>query len=216
MARTNSRHAAARRCRLSTGFATRPAASWARSRTPGGSEEKSAAPRSRRSAFGSYPSRRPEILARLARSLTRPRWCPAGEPTVDRGRQCVCVGASPIAPASRRAMAGWRFDVRVDGSFVIALGSLHASGAEFREAGDWNEPREALPRFWPGWLQRPTRRAGRPDAAHDVRGRPDRTFGAVKRGRRRQEPLARTAADIADPVAHRDARAAANELGGNG
>jgi hypothetical protein len=46
-------------------------------------------------------------------------------------------------------------DVRGDAGFVIAPGSIHASGAEYREAGDWSVTRDALPRFWPGWLQRP-------------------------------------------------------------
>ena len=47
-------------------------------------------------------------------------------------------------------------DVRGDGGFVIAAGSVHASGAEYLEAGDWSEPRERVPVFWPGWLQRRT------------------------------------------------------------
>ena len=50
-------------------------------------------------------------------------------------------------------------DVRGDGGFVIAPGSVHASGAEYLEAGDWAVSRDALPRFWPGWLQRPARPA---------------------------------------------------------
>lgn len=53
-------------------------------------------------------------------------------------------------------------DIRGDGGFVIAPGSLHASGAEYLEAGNWTVPREALPHFWPGWLQRPNRSAGLP------------------------------------------------------
>jgi hypothetical protein len=48
-------------------------------------------------------------------------------------------------------------DVRGDGGYVIAPGSLHASGVEYREAGDWSAPREQVPRFWPGWLARPSR-----------------------------------------------------------
>jgi hypothetical protein len=48
-------------------------------------------------------------------------------------------------------------DVRGDGGFVIAPGSIHASGAEYREAGDWNISRDEIPHFWPGWLERPTR-----------------------------------------------------------
>ncbi len=48
-------------------------------------------------------------------------------------------------------------DVRGDGGFVVAPGSVHASGARYRTAGDWTTPREDVPRFWPGWLQRPVR-----------------------------------------------------------
>jgi hypothetical protein len=50
-------------------------------------------------------------------------------------------------------------DVRGDGGYVIAPGSIHASGAEYLEAGDWSAPRERVPVFWPGWLQRPQRSA---------------------------------------------------------
>jgi hypothetical protein len=46
-------------------------------------------------------------------------------------------------------------DVRGDGGFVIAPGSIHASGLKYREAGDWTAPRDRLPMFSPGWLERP-------------------------------------------------------------
>jgi hypothetical protein len=46
-------------------------------------------------------------------------------------------------------------DCRGDGGYVIAAGSLHASGAPYTFAGDWSQPRERVPRFWPGWLARP-------------------------------------------------------------
>lgn len=48
-------------------------------------------------------------------------------------------------------------DVRGDGGYVIAPGSLHASGAEYLEAGDWTAPADHVPVFWPGWLARPQR-----------------------------------------------------------
>jgi hypothetical protein len=48
-------------------------------------------------------------------------------------------------------------DVRGDGGFVIAPGSVHASGVIYVEAGDWSSPLDALPRFWPGWIERPVR-----------------------------------------------------------
>ena len=59
-------------------------------------------------------------------------------------------------------------DVRGDGGFVIAPGSLHASGAEYREAGDWDIPRDRVPVFWAGWLQRPPR----PPSPSPTRPRP--------------------------------------------
>lgn len=48
-------------------------------------------------------------------------------------------------------------DVRGDGGYVIGPGSVHASGAMYAFAGDWTVEKSALPRFWPGWLQRPGR-----------------------------------------------------------
>src|SRR4030095_3873225 len=57
-------------------------------------------------------------------------------------------------------------DVRADGGFVIAAVSIHASGAEYEEAGDWSEPKVSLPVFWPGWLERPKRTASRPAPRH--------------------------------------------------
>ena len=52
-----------------------------------------------------------------------------------------------------------KIDVRGDGGYVIAPGSQHASGARYREAGDWTVPRAQVPVFWPGWLARPSRPA---------------------------------------------------------
>jgi hypothetical protein len=51
-------------------------------------------------------------------------------------------------------------DVRGDGGFLIVPPSKHASGAIYREASDWSVPRAEIPRFWPGWLQRPARKQG--------------------------------------------------------
>ena len=48
-------------------------------------------------------------------------------------------------------------DVRGDGGYVIAPGSVHASGHVYQFAGDWSVPRSQLPSFWPGWLVRPRR-----------------------------------------------------------
>ncbi len=76
-------------------------------------------------------------------------------------------------------------DVRGDGGYVIAPGSLHASGAVYEYAGDWTVPREQLPRFWPGWLQRPTRtsspRPHTPRPTGDLIERARRYLAAVPR-----------------------------------
>jgi hypothetical protein len=71
-------------------------------------------------------------------------------------------------------------DVRGDGGFVIAPGSIHASGAVYQLAGDWTVPRADLPRFWPGWLQR--RRITSPSPAPSPATRP--TGDLVARARR--------------------------------
>lgn len=76
-----------------------------------------------------------------------------------------------------------RIDVRGDGGFVIAPGSIHASGFAYREAGDWSVPRAQLPTFWPGWLARPPRPPSptppRPRPTGDVIDRARRYLAAV-------------------------------------
>lgn len=63
-------------------------------------------------------------------------------------------------------------DVRGDGGYVIAPGSVHVTGVEYLEAGDWSDPRERVPVFWPGWLERPVRpsRPSRPAITHRLTG----------------------------------------------
>lgn len=68
----------------------------------------------------------------------------------------------PEVPVPNRARVETRdgqlkLDVRGDGGYVIAPGSLHASGAVYHCAGDWTAPRARMPTFWPGWLARPQR-----------------------------------------------------------
>lgn len=90
----------------------------------------------------------------------------------------------PGEPVANRARLETRhgrlaIDVRGDGGFVIAPGSLHASGDAYLEAGDWCVPLAEIPRFWPGWLQR----APRPTSSH--REPVDRLMGElVERARR--------------------------------
>jgi hypothetical protein len=58
-------------------------------------------------------------------------------------------------------------DVRGDGGFVVVAPSHHAAldddqrvtgtDGTYSEAGDWRIPRDRIPRFWPGWIARPTR-----------------------------------------------------------
>lgn len=50
-------------------------------------------------------------------------------------------------------------DVRGDGGYVIAPGSIHGSGVEYVEAGDWSVPRDRLPSFRPDWFDRPDSRS---------------------------------------------------------
>ena len=69
-------------------------------------------------------------------------------------------------------------DLRGDGGFVIAPGSLHASGARYEFAGDWSVDRADLPHFWPGWLARPAR----PHTSAVPRSRP--TGDLVNRARK--------------------------------
>jgi hypothetical protein len=96
----------------------------------------------------------------------------------------------PGVPVANRARIDTRdgrlaIDVRGDGGFVIASGSIHASGAEYREAGNWNDSRTSVPRFWPGWLQRPTRPAvpplNIPRPTGDLIARARRYLAAVPR-----------------------------------
>ena len=97
-------------------------------------------------------------------------WC-AGSPG-RRGRHrrregFTCGTATPAfasrtARASRPEQATLKIDVRGDGGYVIAPGSVHASGAAYLQAGDWSEPRARVPVFWPGWLARPRRPAAKP------------------------------------------------------
>jgi hypothetical protein len=70
-------------------------------------------------------------------------------------------------------------DVRGDGGYVIGPSSIHASGAVYRAAGDWTEAREAVPRFWVGWLARPTRPAPNVARVHHLP-----TGDVVERARR--------------------------------
>lgn len=67
----------------------------------------------------------------------------------------------PGVPVCNRANAEMRcLDVRGDGGYVVAPGSLHRSGARYEQAGDWPDVSE-LPIFDPGWLGE-AERAARP------------------------------------------------------
>ena len=69
-------------------------------------------------------------------------------------------------------------DVRGDRGYVIAPGSLHASGQWYQWGGDWSVPRERLPVFWRGWLQKPSR----PSTPRPPSNRP--TGDVIERARR--------------------------------
>jgi hypothetical protein len=74
-------------------------------------------------------------------------------------------------------------DVRGDGGYVIGPGSVHACGHGYSFAGDWSVPRDQIPTFWVGWLERPktTRRPTPPSSwpTGDVVERARRYLGAI-------------------------------------
>lgn len=88
----------------------------------------------------------------------------------------------PGVPIRNRAKLNTRdgkiaVDVRGDGGYVIGPGSVHASGAVYLEAGNWT--RDDVPRFWPGWIARPTRAPASP-----TQHLPRSTGDVVERARR--------------------------------
>jgi hypothetical protein len=92
----------------------------------------------------------------------------------------------PGVPIANRARLGTRegrllIDVRGDGGYVIGPGSIHASGAPYRYAGDWSVPRAQLPRLWVGWLARPEER---PPAPIRASTRPIGDRAVIDRARR--------------------------------
>jgi hypothetical protein len=70
-------------------------------------------------------------------------------------------------------------DVRGDGGYVIAPGSVHATGTVYEFASDWSVDRDRLPMFRPEWL----RRAPRPQPTPTLRG-PRPAGASVDRARR--------------------------------
>jgi hypothetical protein len=89
------------------------------------------------------------------------------------------VGCRPYTPWQSRTARGWHLfyrhpdvdvpnragihtpsgrlslDVRGDGGYVIAPGSVHATGTLYEEAGDWQAPIATIPPFDLRWLERP-------------------------------------------------------------
>jgi len=63
----------------------------------------------------------------------------------------------PVANRARLATDAGKLllDVRGDGGYVMAPGSVHATGHRYRCLGDWHVPRVQLPRFCPSWLDVP-------------------------------------------------------------
>jgi hypothetical protein len=94
---------------------------------------------------------------------------------------------TPIGNRARLTTNAGRLalDVRGDGGYVIAPGSIHESGAEYREAGDWDAPHDSLPIFEPAWATVPVREAPRRQVTHrssaPVRERARRYLEAIPR-----------------------------------
>jgi hypothetical protein len=134
-----------------------------------------------------------DIVVIDADALTALRWCTAHLPytpwQTQTARGFHLWYRHPGVPVANRARLETRdgrlaIDVRGDGGFVIAPGSLHASGAEYLEGGDWTVPHAELPRFWPGLLQRPKRSdklTYQPRPAGDLVERARRYLAAVPR-----------------------------------
>lgn len=66
---------------------------------------------------------------------------------------------------------------RADRGYVIAPGSIHASGTRYAEAGDWTALRSDVPRFCPEWFPQP------PPPATPPISLPRPTGDLVERGR---------------------------------
>lgn len=49
-----------------------------------------------------------------------------------------------------------KLDCRGDGGYVVAPGSLHASGVQYERLGDWKTPLDSLPVFDSAWIAPPT------------------------------------------------------------
>ena len=45
-----------------------------------------------------------------------------------------------------------RLDVRGDGGYVVAPGSIHPSGVAYEVLGEWPDSTDSLPRFDPAWV----------------------------------------------------------------
>jgi hypothetical protein len=72
----------------------------------------------------------------------------------------------PDQPISNRArLAGMKLDVRGDGGFVVAAGSVHQSGHVYRTVGEWQGSVADLPVFDMSLLERPARTPSRSSAA---------------------------------------------------
>lgn len=67
-------------------------------------------------------------------------------------------------------LAGMALDVRGDGGYVVAPGSVHSSGAIYTEEGDWSEI-DHLPTFQASWLAEKVQPLVRPQEALDKRVR---------------------------------------------
>lgn len=93
----------------------------------------------------------PEALRWLTRRLPYTPW------QVQTARGYHLYLRAPGTPVRNRARIDTgdgrlAIDVRGDGGFVVAPGSIHASGHVYVEAGDWRAQIAVLPIFDPRWL----------------------------------------------------------------
>jgi len=124
----------------------------------------------------------PDAVTWVKRNMLRTPW------RVRTARGYHLYYRHPGVPVSNKARIRTKggalaLDVRGDGGYVIAPGSVHASGAVYTAEGNWSGPSTKLPAFWVGLLERPRKAPAqdspRPRPEGDVVERARRYLAAI-------------------------------------